>query len=65
MPFTWIRIKAIELGLTLKTICDEGGFEYTRFSKILNGFQKPDCDFSKRCQEALNRLEERKRKITV
>ena len=60
MAFTWLRIRAIELGVTLKAISDESGIEYIKFSKILNGYQKPDASFGKKCKEALERIDRKK-----
>ncbi len=62
MAYTWLRIRAIELGVTLKTIADEAGVEYVRFSKILNGYQRGDKDFIKKVKGALEKIEQQQMK---
>ncbi len=62
MAFKWLRIKVLELGITLKVIADEANIEYTRFSKIINGYQRSDKDFIKKVKGALEQIEQHQMK---
>lgn len=63
--FQWLKVRSVELDVTLKEIFEQAGIDYARGYRVLSGFAKPDPDFDRKIQCALKAIEQRRQTVGV